>query len=473
MQRETGTDSEWFDAALVVNKPSRLSGIIFVLLCLIPIFSCLAYGAVETWALAVNLILIGLAGTAWMSDAALSGGFRYSSNLLQLPLLGLIAIGVIQLLPLSDPGLPKDLLSANPTHALTLDPNATTFAVIRFIVFFIFFAAALTFLDSQKRLRRMVLVIIIFASAMAFFGIIQKLSNTDSIYWLRSAPSIPFASYVNQHHFAAFMEMTIGLTLGLLYGEATKKDKRLLLIIAVGLMGIAILLTGSRGGLLSLLGVIGFVTILNLMGKKQHSFEGEESSFSFQNKFVLIGSGFALLLILVGGIVFIGGDSALLRGTGLEKQADITTGRSHFWQIALQSIRDNPIIGTGLDSFAMTYPKYDTWNGAMRVEQAHNDYLQILSDAGILGFLCIAIFTFFLFKKSLNNIARITDRFRRGVVMGSLAGCFGILVHSFFDFPLRTSANGFFFLLLVAMATGSLNYPKLYKPGVEPIEQGE
>ncbi|HEX8188211.1 MAG TPA: hypothetical protein VF586_07670, partial [Pyrinomonadaceae bacterium] len=45
------------------------------------------------------------------------------------------------------------------------------------------------------------------------------------------------------------------------------------------------------------------------------------------------------------------------------------------------------------------------------------------------------------------------DRFRRGVVLGALAGCAGALVHSFFDFTLHTTANALMFLLLAALAT--------------------
>ena len=45
------------------------------------------------------------------------------------------------------------------------------------------------------------------------------------------------------------------------------------------------------------------------------------------------------------------------------------------------------------------------------------------------------------------------DRFRRGVITGALAGCFAVLVHSFFDFTLHTTANALLFLTLAALAT--------------------
>ncbi len=65
------------------------------------------------------------------------------------------------------------------------------------------------------------------------------------------------------------MEMTLGLTLGLLFGDATKNNKKIFLIIAAVIMGMAILLTGSRGGMMSFLGVLGFVIMANFINNRE------------------------------------------------------------------------------------------------------------------------------------------------------------------------------------------------------------
>jgi hypothetical protein len=58
-------------------------------------------------------------------------------------------------------------------------------------------------------------------------------------------------------------------------------------------------------------------------------------------------------------------------------------------------------------------------------------------------------------KKGISAINNQRDRLLRSIVTGAFAGCLGILVHSFFDFPLRTTANAFFFLLLVVLVVGN------------------
>jgi O-antigen ligase len=460
---KTSKASDWYDATIVDEKPTRISGVIFFFLCLVAVFSAIAYGAVDVWALGFLAILNLVIVILWSIEAWRRQEFRFSSNKLQIPLLGLILIGLIQLLPLRSGSISADLLPVAAAGSLSLDPYSTRLAVIQLVVYFIFFAAAFVFINNRKRLWKIVLTIIIFGAAMAFFGILQRLANLEAIYGLRPSPqAIPFASFVNQHHFAAFMEMTIALTLALLFGRATKKDKNPLLIIAAVLMGIAIALTGSRGGFLSLLGILGFIIAANLLQKRKEKIGTVKANF--RRNFALIGGGIALILVLFGSVFLLGGDESLLRGIGLQNnQVDFSSGRKHYWQIALKVIFDYPIFGAGLNAFAAAYTQYDTWNGAMRVERAHNDYLQILADAGILGFACVASFIWLLFKQSLQIIGKASDRFRLNAAIGGLAGCFGILLHSFFDFPLRTPSNGFFFLLLAVIATASINYPKLYK----------
>lgn len=443
------------------SENSTAGGIIFFMLCLILIYSALAFGAVDKASLGLLSIFTGVIAIFWLIDAWRNKEFSFNTNLLQVPIFGLIIIGLVQLLPFRSP---TDIsLAVAPTSSLSLAPYETRLAIIQLIVYFIFFAAALTFFNNHKRLRKLVLMIIIFASLMAFYGIIQRLASPDLIYNYRPiGQSSPFASFFNQHHFAAFMEMTIGLPLALLFGKATDSDKRYLLIIAAALMGMAIIFTSSRGGFLSLLGVLGFIIIANLLNKPKS--EKNYSDNRFGRKFVFIGGGLALILVLFGTVFLLGGDNALVRTLTLQSTTeDISNGRLHFWSIALQNFANYPILGSGLNSYGMIFPQYDTWNGILRVEHTHNDYLQILSDAGILGFSCVVGFIYLLFRKSLRVIGETENIFRRSVAIGALAGCFGILIHSFFDFPLRTPSNSFFFLTMATLATVSVYYPQSHR----------
>ena len=84
-----------------------------------------------------------------------------------------------------------------------------------------------------------------------------------------------------------------------------------------------------------------------------------------------------------------------------------------------------------------------------RLEQAHNDYLQVCPTRESLGPRGL----FFVFIYSAWILRAESKMISKGVALGALAGCFAVLVHSFFDFTLHTTSNAMLFLVLAAVAT--------------------
>jgi len=160
----------------------------------------------------------------------------------------------------------------------------------------------------------------------------------------------------------------------------------------------------------------------------------------------------ALLVGLFFSVLLLGGEFSIYRFIDSVNTDDPTTGRAHFWSVTLDIIKAHPYVGTGLGAFGVIYTRYDSRNGLFRLEQAHNDYLQVLSDAGIIGAVLAFSFVALLFWKAISR-ARSKDDFRRGVALAALSGCFAVLVHSFFDFTLHTTSNALLFLVMAALAT--------------------
>lgn len=441
------------------SQSSRLSSVIFFLLCIVPVFTTVLFGGVDnvTW-IVVTICWVAII-LMWLIEAWRAKGLIFESSYLQLPMIGLLLIGLIQLLPLGS-GVGDAIISVPATNSLTLDPSGTRFFLSHLIIYIVFFAACLTFINSESRLRKVVFLVVIFGAIMAFVAILQRLASPDMIYGLRNpGQAVPFGPFVNQHHFASFMEMTGGVTLGLIFGRSGLQYKKPLLWVSVAIMIIAVILTGSRGGMIAFMAVLAIVLTMSFVARKRDAalYDVEPTyQTSFQKTLIAIGVGAAILL-LIGSVVFLGGSDALLRGVTMDVgKDDISNGRLHFWSVAIKIFLDNPILGAGLDAFGVAFTKHDTWHGIFRVEQAHNEYLQILAETGIVGFACIAVFIYLLIKKGRSTVANASSGFRQNAAIGALAGCIGILVHSFVDFPLRTPSNGFFFLLLVAIATVSV-----------------
>ncbi|MDT4969310.1 MAG: hypothetical protein QOJ64_4047 [Acidobacteriota bacterium] len=439
------------------------SRFVIVMLCVAIVLSALAYGTVHYWSLALFELGACAVVILWCVDAWRSRTFRISANLLQVPLIGLLLLGVVQLLPIRSPAASGGLPSA-PLGSMSIDPYSTRLALIQIVALLIYFAAALAFIDSPKRLRLIVRTVIVFGFLLALLGIIQSFTSSNKIYWLKELPqSEPFGPFFNRHHFAGYMELLIGLPLGLIVSGAIERDKMPLYIFTVVLLGIALIMTGSRGGMISLVAEAVFLIMFARFRRDDDAAPSAEKGNRARSALTRVGLAFALVLVIVGGALMFGGEAALSRMLGTVNSDDPTTGRAHFWGVTTKIIRDHPIVGSGLGSYGLAYTQYDSRNGETRLEQAHNDYLQTMSDAGIVG---VGLALFFVVSLFRSGFARreTKDAFRRGVAIGALAGCFAVLVHSFFDFTLHTTANALLFLIMAALASIDSRVERASKP---------
>lgn len=439
------------------DRQSRVSSAIAIILCVIPSLAAVLFGGVDniTWVLLTALCFVVV--ILWLIETWRGSGFIYSPDTLLLPLAGLFLWGIIQMLPLSQAAT-RGGLSINASHALSMDPYATRLFLVRLALLILFFAACLTFINTETRLRRIVTVLVLFGSSLAFVGILQKLADPDEIYGGLRVPfaANPFGPFVNQHHFAAFMEMIGGLALGILVGTIPR-DKKIVVGVAFTIIVIALILTGSRGGILSFLTLTGVVFLLRGFGRVNKTEENVSNEDTGRvRKLARVIAPLAIVVGIIGSIIFVGGDQSLLRGVGLSTPDEISNGRLHFWSVAWRIFLEHPFFGAGFDAFGVAFTKYDDSNGFFRVLQAHNDYLQMLADGGVIGFCLVMAFIVIFIRKALKTIRTTGRGLRRDIAIGAFAGCCGVLVHSFFDFPLRTWSNSFFFLMLVVIATVSV-----------------
>ena len=276
------------------------SRFIILLLCLAIVLSTLAYGTVHYWALAVFQTGAALIIFFWAVDAWRSRLLRYSRNVLQLPLVGLLLIGLIQLLPWgSHAPDAAGILSQSPVGSFSFDPYSTRLALVQIIALLVYFAAALSYIDSPRRLRLLVRTIIIFGFALALFGLIQSYTSPNKVYWIRELPQAqPFGPFINRHHFAGYMEMTLAVALGLLFSGAVERDKRPLYIFAAAMMGVALVMTNSRGGIISLVAEIFFLVLLTGFRRRHDSEETGERSTRVRTALVRASLALGLVLAL-------------------------------------------------------------------------------------------------------------------------------------------------------------------------------
>jgi O-antigen ligase len=207
-------------------------------------------------------------------------------------------------------------------------------------------------------------------------------------------------------------------------------------------MGVALVMSGSRGGLVALVAAIFFMILVTSKAKSANQ--------------VALKAGLAVLLLalIVLGSIFVGGESSLTRFAETAASDDFSADRFHIWSVTWKVIVEYLPFGAGIGAFAAAYTPFDTMNGLGRVEQAHNDYLQILADAGLVGLALAVFFIFVLFRTGI-RATRTENIYRRGIAVGALSGCFAILIHSIFDFVLHTTAVSVMFLTLAGLVVAA------------------
>jgi hypothetical protein len=289
----------------------------FLTICVAIILSALAFGTVHYWSQA--LFFLGGIGimTLWLIDSWTLGSLRISRNILQLPILGLFVLGLVQLLPLRQ--LDNPVNSSFPlVKSLSFDPYSTRIVLVQVVTLLIYFSATLVFTDTPQRLRILVRTITIFGFLLAIFGMTQSFTSPTKVYWVRElSQSTAFGPFINRHHFAGYMELALAIPLGLIFSGSVEKDKRFIYIFAAGLMGIALVMTNSRGGVISLVAEIIFlVATMGLQRRRKKKRETSKKKPRLRSAAIKAGLALGLILALFGGVVLLGGEDALSRLVG-------------------------------------------------------------------------------------------------------------------------------------------------------------
>jgi O-antigen ligase len=408
-------------------------------------FAALAHGAVEPWSIALVKLLTGLLVLLWGSKVILDKRLALTLPAATWPLVGLLLLGLAQSFRFTD--------QAGQVQSLSQDVEATRGTVAIFVAVLVIFLLSANFLAHRERLRVMAGFLTFFGFALSVFALLQHFTWNGKFYWLRPTLSelgLPFGPFANHNHFAGYMELVIGLPIALIVAGAIRREERIFYGFLAAVIGITILFSLSRGGMFSLFVEVMFIALLSSQLPRQKG-KAKASVSS------VLWRGLAIVVVVIGifvGAIWIGADPVVNRVAG-HNQDTLSTSRVWIWKDALRVFRDHPIAGAGLGSFQTAYPRRSGYDGSQGfVAQAHNDYLQVLADGGMIGGVLALWFLWVVLRDVLRGV-RAKDPLIAGLALGSGAGIVGLMAHSLFDFNLQLPSNAMLFLLLCSIASFS------------------
>lgn len=441
------------------------------------------YGSVDPWwegALEASVFALG---ALWMLEGMLAGGrWLVPEHRLLLPAAALILFAAAQTLPLSTA---REVAGVVVRGSLSADPPETWRFVLKLSALALLLALLLRYTSSPRRLRALVHTIAGVGFLCAAFGVLRLVAGreTVAVFSERLAADLNgFAQFINRNHFAFFAEMALGAALGLLI-HAGRRRRRLPAYLALALtIWTALVLSSSRGGILSMFVALVSTALLYTSPNVEQR-EASESSFvggqetaetrrgrdaegkragggrragAWRDTWVFKGALLAsLIVVTLVGVLWVGGERLAARIGDLPVDAAAEgprwgDRRTEIWRAAWRLFLDHPFTGTGFGAFRAAVPAHHDASGEMSLEQAHNDYLELLASGGVLGAALFVWLVWAVAARARRSL-RSPDSFRRAAAAGAAGGLLAVAVHSLFDFGLHVTANAYVLAMLLAV----------------------
>lgn len=441
----------------------------FILFLFTLCFAPLAFGTVEQWSLTFVELLICSSTVLYLFSQKVK-----KKKILKVP--GLLPIGLlllwmlVQIIPLPvsvvkilSPATyevyrPIINLSGSNFIPLTVYQKGTLNELLRIGSYTLFFFLTVQLLSQKGKLQLTVKVIVWIAIGISFIAILQKFSSPYKVYWYRPGPvngAYVFGPWINRSQYCGFMEMLGPLILALFfyyrpqvnYNE-TMRDKvvsfftlpgssyHLLLVTGFFLVCVSVFLSLGRGGIISLcLATMLFFAVLSVKEK-----------YGFRLVSAFLAGGMILSVAWFGWKPIISRFSGILSTTGM-----IQDDRIDVWRDTVGLIKDFIGTGSGFGTYGTIFPSYKIFSDSKLYEHAHNDYIELLTDGGLIGFSLAAWFVIIIISLGWKMIQKRRDKYSALISIGALSGIVGMLLHSITDFNMHNGADGLYFFFMCGL----------------------
>ncbi|MCI5121406.1 MAG: O-antigen ligase domain-containing protein, partial [Candidatus Electrothrix sp. AUS4] len=277
-----------------------------------------------------------------------------------------------------------------------------------------------------------------------------------------------FGPWVYKNHYAGFMVMLCPLVLSLffLYRPAQEQadtlrekflaffsESKAALYLVWGFGTVVLLasvfLTQSRGGILSI--IFSLLLFLFLIFRQQER----------------VGK-IQLIILLTGFLLLVSWYSWEPIGERFRIIFDNKTGRVQddrllIWANTLRVIVDFPLSGSGFGTFVDIFPGYKTLPDDLLYDHAHNDFLELLSDGGVIAGVLGLWLIISVLHAGYKRLCLRKDSCSVLLGTGAFSGLAGLLFYSIFDFNLHNGANGLYFAFLAGLLVSAGNTRRYYQ----------
>jgi O-antigen ligase len=282
--------------------------------------------------------------------------------------------------------------------------------------------------------------------------------NKSVIYFVHRTPqgALPFGPFVNKNHFAGWMIMAMPIVFAYLcaltqaswraqggrlarwlhWMTRPEAGRLVLMAVTVVIMGTSIVLTKSRSGIGAF--AIVMLVLTGFIARRATRHVGR------------VIAAVAMASLLIGAVQLAGSGETI---SHFARASQDLPGRLQAWRDTARIIGDFHWFGTGLGSYWMAMLVYQSGPRDQIFFQAHNDYLQLAAEGGLLVVIPALLALTVLAALALRFVGRREDLLVRWIRAGAIAGLVGMAAQSTLEFSLQLAGVTALCVILLALAT--------------------
>jgi putative inorganic carbon (HCO3(-)) transporter len=268
-----------------------------------------------------------------------------------------------------------------------------------------------------------------------------------------------WGTYANHNHYAGFLEMA--LPFAVMYPVAVLRPAQsrwhssvapalaasIVWALAV-LIFTGIILSFSRMAFIATLSSLFLMGTL-VLGTTQLSW----LTGSRRRRWGAVGMVAALVL---AGFVFLPPDRLIQRFARFVSTDGLTSdGRTGLWAETIPLIKAYPVFGCGLGGYETAFSRFKVSGVLITDDFVHNDYLQLLAELGLMGFVIGAALAFSVVRNALHRAVNSSDLDAHYFAVACVGALATIALHSLADFNLYIPANAMLLAWIAGMAAGA------------------
>ena len=411
------------------------------------------YGTVEPWWKAAFVCAVFAICIVALIETLKNRIERIEGASILLPMLALTLLAFLQTLSLGS-RTEADLTVWN---AISADPYQTRFFALQVLALTTLLALLYRYASTERRVRVLVYTVLAVAIASAVFGILRQTTQQETGFLLPLLKKNQgYGQLINKNHFAFLMEMAFGLGLGIVLGGGIARERVMIYVALLLPIWTGLVLANSRGGILAMLAQVVVAVLLLISSRRDYQLPGIAQSAVLRGVLVVV-----LILGILFGTFWVGGDRLATNFENATGEITSTTtragaSRNEIWRATLKMFAAHPILGVGLGGYWIGITAYHDASGLMTPQEAHNDYLELLSSGGLIGLAVGVWFVVAVVQKIRQNLLTDTG-YKRALRFGAVLGITGVAAHSLVDFGLHIMTNAVVFIVLIMLTTSRID----------------